>query len=576
MNIDNFTVDEIRNRTSRYIKKAVDADRPVLIEAPPNAGKTTSAFELAATADRPVTYFARRTDIYQEAKNWVEEQRANLECEIIPSPQRNCDTFKGKNRGNEDRLQRLYERGFSGRELHRKPSDEVYTPCRGGDDNCEYMEKLSKVEKNIDSIDLLIGNHQHARKSAYLKDRIVIFDEFNAQPFIDAFPSGTISSDIDHPGQIIPEFLNQVSGHDDLFPIDTYGDLTDLITHRDDEARDTVFEWFKEHGVTRDTVKKDEDYEFFERNTYRQDRTHLLAPLLTFSLLCMERVASGISLAPAPNDEAAQDAWNTVDIASGCRCIRDRNTGEMYLLRPPDLRPAAQVIGLDGLPTVELWELVFAPEDGFEHKQVVSRKGLSEYLSHAMNMSIIQIGGGMNHYAGGRISPRDGDRFKFVRAREKEKFPLIAPKQALHEYRNEGWLKEYTKKADERRDELYGGNLKRLVMNYGRMLSSNVFEKEELGVVSGAPYPGDHTVQRWAGFFGKEVTPVGEGTNKTFGEFGDKIYQHFVHHQVVQAILRFGRDEAVWQNEGATVYVNTKALPDWFTVNESISGSYRR
>jgi len=36
--------------------------------------------------------------------------------------------------------------------------------------------------------------------------------------------------------------------------------------------------------------------------------------------------------------------------------------GEMYALTPPDLSDAAQIIGLDGTPTIELWNLLFAPE----------------------------------------------------------------------------------------------------------------------------------------------------------------------------------------------------------------------
>jgi hypothetical protein len=83
------------------------------------------------------------------------------------------------------------------------------------------------------------------------------------------------------------------------------------------------------------------------------------------------------------------------------------------------------------------------------------------------------------------------------------------------------------------------------------------------------PHPGDDLVQLWAGFCGEAVEinrSDEENVEKSFGELGDKIYQHFAHNQVVQAALRFGRDESVYENDGATVYISTYALPDWFEV----------
>jgi hypothetical protein len=45
---------------------------------------------------------------------------------------------------------------------------------------------------------------------------------------------------------------------------------------------------------------------------------------------------------------------------------------------------------------------------------------------------------------------------------------------------------------------------------------------------------------------------------------GNTVYKHFVHKQVLQAVLRFGRDTSV---NKAIVYVNTAALPDWVEVD---------
>ena len=86
------------------------------------------------------------------------------------------------------------------------------------------------------------------------------------------------------------------------------------------------------------------------------------------------------------------------------------------------------------------------------------------------------------------------------------------------------------------------------------------------------PFPNDDLIKIWAGFCGKavEVSEDGDDGERSFGEFGDRIYRHFAHHQVVQAVLRFGRDDSVYENEGATVYVSTEALPEWFEVDTEL------
>jgi hypothetical protein len=111
-------------------------------------------------------------------------------------------------------------------------------------------------------------------------------------------------------------------------------------------------------------------------------------------------------------------------------------------------------------------------------------------------------------------------------------------------------------------------------------------------MVFGTPYPGDDVIKRWAGLCGVGVDPQGIGKNKKFVEAGDslesnndrkigvdsvpegigkEIYEHYVHDQVVQAILRFGRDKSVIENGGATVYVSTHALPSWFEVTNELT-----
>jgi hypothetical protein len=553
----------VRDHTEELIQDSCDADCPVLIEAPPNSGKTTSAIKLARQAEKSVTYLAGRIDLYEQAEEWCEDQD-DIRYERIPAPHRTCDTFKGNTEVSPSVVERLYAKGYSGRYIHLRFPNK--TPCGN---SCEYFQAMKRIDEDIESIDFLIGHHSHCNRQQYVKNRIVIIDEFNPDPFLHTFPDET-SNVIDDPGKIIPEFLTAAAESDTGFPADTYQDITDLLQRRDDPTEWTkAIEWFQEYKPTRFEAQQTE---FVEPSLEQYNKAHTYAPFLTFGLLCTERIGPGIELAPPP-DESLNDTWQAAGLGLATKCLRDRNTGEMYVLEPPDLSSAAQVIGLDGTPTVELWNLLFAPGTGFEHKQVISRDDFTTYLRSAMNMSLIQIGGGWHPYASGRISDLDEERLAAVQALEDEKFALVSTKKAIEEYRERQLLEQYaanTSLVDGVEEDRNRVSSQHKALHYALVKSSNDFESESLGVVAGMPHPGDDLVRLWAGFCGHAVEITedeDEVENKSFGEFGDKIYHHFAHNQVIQAILRFGRDESVYENEGATVYISTYALPEWFDVS---------
>jgi hypothetical protein len=243
----------------------------------------------------------------------------------------------------------------------------------------------------------------------------------------------------------------------------------------------------------------------------------------------------------------------------------------MNVFRPPDLSQAQQVIGLDGLPTPPLWNLFLPPEKSFALQQVLEKEDLMRYISEGLNMSLTQIGDGMHHYAGGRISPYDEDRLRAITGTEDAKLPLIASKKALSVFSDYAVLEKYVAETSEHEDGETNFEYECLLArNFASVKSSNEFSKEDLGVVMGTPYPGDDIVRRWAGLCGRGVKVSGEGENKTFGEFGDQVFKHLTHNQVVQAILRFGRDSSVYDHGGAQVYVSTQALPDWFEIEDRL------
>lgn len=519
---------KVRNRTATLIRDALDSDQPVLVEAPPSSGKTTKAIELARHAEKPITYLAGRIDLYEQAKELCEEQE-DIRYERIPAPHRTCDTFKGKTDVSPSVVKRLYAKGYSGRYIHLRFPDK--TPCGK---SCESFQAMKRIDEDIESIDFLIGHHSHSNRQQYVEDRIVIIDEFNQDSFLRSFSDAT-SDVVDEPGEIIPEFLNAIAERDDEFPTEAYQDVTDLLQNRDGPTDwKTAIEWVQKHKADRFKTQR---AEFVEPSLEPYNRAHTYAPLLTLSLLCTERVCSGIELAPPP-DGHLDEVWQDAGLGPATKCLRDRNTGEMYVLEPPDLSSATQVIGLDGTPTVELWNLLFAPEGEFKHKQVVSRDDFTKYLRSAMNMSLIQIGDGKHPYAGGNLSDLDTDRFAAVQALENRKFALISTRKALKQYLNKGILDLFVKQrpAGEEPDD-HRVSSDHQALHYGTVKSSNDFEKESLGVVGGMPHPGDDLMQLWAGFCGKSVQSAGYDRMVEDGSFGNRIYKHFAHDQVVQAVL---------------------------------------
>lgn len=577
----------VRRHTKDILEASFESDDPVLVEAPPNSGKTTAALQLAATSDTPVTYLCGRTDLYGEAKKELEESNSDIDSVRIPTPHDDCPSFQEESPGDQERLKKLYNKGYSGRKLHFLPKKDALTPC--GDD-CRYLQKLNKVENRIDEIDVLIGNHRHSHRNHYINNRIVILDEFNASAFISSYPDPN-SQIIDDPEEIVPAFLDSLANNDTGFPSARLRDFTDLLVQRDDKyVSDVAVEWFKIHGASRSDA---EEFEFFSPSSFQHDRDHLLAPFLTLSILCMERVGPEIEMAPH-SDSNILDIWEAANLNPSTRVVRNRNTSKMTILRPPDFSRAEQVIGLDATPTVALWNLLLPPKSDFDLRRVIKRSAFTEYLESALNMSIVQIGDGMHHYAGGRISTYDRERFRAVKAIEDRKAPLISSKQAIQKYREKGLLDDFVEDIG-RKTSLEHSNLQNIYFkasNFSSIRSSNTFEKQDLGMVFGTPYPGDDVIKRWAGLCGVGVDPQGIGKNKKFVEAGDslesnddrkigvdsvpegigkEIYEHYVHDQVVQAILRFGRDKSVIENGGATVYVSTHALPSWFEVTNELT-----
>jgi DNA-binding transcriptional ArsR family regulator len=86
-----------------------------------------------------------------------------------------------------------------------------------------------------------------------------------------------------------------------------------------------------------------------------------------------------------------------------------------------------------------------------------------------------------------------------------------------------------------------------------------------LGIVVGSPHFGDSFVKKWGAYIGDGVEVTGgDGEPREYSGVGRQIAAHMTENQVLQAMMRFGRDGG-----GATVYVHTRAVPSWVPIENA-------
>jgi hypothetical protein len=107
-------------------------------------------------------------------------------------------------------------------------------------------------------------------------------------------------------------------------------------------------------------------------------------------------------------------------------------------------------------------------------------------------------------------------------------------------------------------------------LNYAEVLSNNTFADKQLGAVLGSPHPGDDVLKQWGALAGEAITDNGKrGRRRSYGPIGNDILRHFRESQVLQAILRFGRND-----DDSDVYVHTSALPEWIDAKREYPGYF--
>lgn len=364
---------------------------------------------------------------------------------------------------------------------------------------CSYLDSWN-FEPN--DFDVLIGHYLHAHVPKVTENRTVVFDEFPGDVFITKLDSE----------QNITEFLKECNG----IPFSNYVDL--LSNRNDRERRSAALNWYENRGFGLEEIAP----VFYNDSGTR----HALAPLGVLALLQTGELGNG---------------WESGPLREGEWAVVNQEDNIIYLLRPPALSQANCTIGLSGTPIYRFWELVLGID--FDVNRVLSNKERRDYIRDSQNLHIIQTEDKYTHpYSSGyhSDSERDAALIEEIHRKHGTVPAVITSGEVLKQIRQENVQIDS--------DSAYYGNIR----------GSNSLAKKDVGLILGSPHPGDKEIKKWAAFFGEAATRSGSGANLSYGPFGDRVLKHLRENEVLQAIFRFARD-----GSGATVYVNTAAIPRW-------------
>lgn len=501
-------------RRDELIQQGFDCPDLGLIDALPGTGKSRGVIEWAAETGNPLTVLAPRHDLLDdEYEPWCDED--GLIPKRLPSFFRDCTSFDEDGDPVDYRAEKLlddYQQGLSGDDLHSTHNDH---PCQE-DGECPYIEALSF---DPDDYDVLLGTYRHAHLKDYIEDRYVVFDEFPREAFLLTFDEGVPS--------VVSAYLEET----DL----PYSSYFDLVTSLDNPlGSEAVREWkTKQHSALVD--------ENYVRQSQNPD-AHTRGPMALLALIECERL---------DND------WRYADLGQGRIGVRSPRTDEWTFLLPPDLDCAESVIGLDGTPNVELWRRTL--NESVQTFHLHDLEGKRSYLTDDLGLEFIQTTENWKaiHSGSGASPPKDMALIEGIAHEEGDLPSLISSQKAIREYEqqeSEGYGFEETIKQSE---------------HYNALKGMNCFATERLGIVLGCPDPGHDEIEKWGTLLGAPAEAKGEGSEKRYSPLGDRVMQTFIHDEVLQAAMRFGREE-VNGVRGATVYIHTSAIPEWVPVEKQI------
>lgn len=504
-----LTKERVRRRRDDVIRQGFSTSEIALIEALPASGKSYGVLKWAAETENQITVFAPRHDLLDEYEEWCAEDDLDLSVQRLPSFHRDCESVSLDADGEPKdartkKLFSLYRQGIKGETIHHQASRLLgeRLPCQQNG-RCSFLEKLGL---DTDAHDVLLGHYLHAYQTDWIDERYVAIDEFPGDAFVQEFT-----------GKVPPAVTAYVEQEDQL----PFRDYEDLL-QRESESISEVEAW-------KQNVWSHYDATHVLRSA--NSSAHTLGPLMTMANL---------------ENRKLENRWRYADLGGGK--VAARNTEhEWSFLLPPNLEEAESVVALDGTPVIELWELVMGDE--IERIPLLDHGQKQSYLEDVLGLEIVQTTENWNAYQGGEgVSPTvDIPVVEKIGELEGRTPGVITSKKGLNQYENHG-LDALASKTE----------------NYGNLKGSNAFGTTRLGIILGNPHPGDDVIEKWSALAGHsaERRAGTEGEATDYGFFGNSVMKALVQNEVLQAVMRFGREERHGE-KGATVYVHTSALPDW-------------
>ena len=435
-----LTLSEARERCQERIDTALRNGEQTLIDALPAMGKSYGVVQGAARTDTPITVFTARHDLYGQYGEWCEEQ--GLSYHRLPSFHHDCPTAKGEHGDDwQEEVLAIYRDGVMAGEIH-KYAKQYFgqpLPCDDGQE-CAYKQAWDAVSEEAD---VLIGHYTHAYNPNLTAGRVAVFDEFPADSFL-----------VEFDGDTVPSAVSAYLSEQDCLPFD---DHTELVEGRNSERGDEAREWFDAEDLERDGESVLSD---------QSEAAHAFAPLLTYAVLVGENLGNGWEHA---------DLDPKAGVGNHRRAARNRDSGEVHLLLPPELDDARGVIALDGTPTLDLWKMTV--DTRLSRAAILSDEERADYLTDALDCSIVQTAGDSAYsYSGGKaVKPeRDALLFEAVADREGTEPALISTAKAISQYEQEDALAPIGKHE-----------------HYGNLKGSNRLKSERVGIVAGSRHYGD-------------------------------------------------------------------------------------
>lgn len=517
MNMSKDTATISRKAASQRVYESVEQgfneNHPVLIDALPSIGKSYNIIKWAADTGNPVTVFTARHELFEQYTKWAEDR--NLHCVTLPSFHDDCDTANGEHgKVWQGEVREKYRQtGLLPAEIHHRAKDlfDEQLPCQQEGD-CSYF---SAREINADEFDVLIGHYRHAHVPERVSGRYVAFDEFPEGDFLTEYDATTVTKAVS----------NYLDGNDDL----PFSYLKDLKEQRwNPERKSAGSEWFERNNPT---LERDVDGTV-EAPT---GNGHPEAPAMVYAILAAESL---------------ENRWEYAKLIDGRTVVISPNDDSLTILNRPTLDRAESVIALDGTPTVEKWRLMLGND--LQHDSLMSDGQKRSYLRDTLSIRVIQTTEAAKHYSArdGKFVTPDKDLvlFENIGFRENTRPALITSKGALEKY-NQNGLSEIIGETE----------------HYGNLKGTNKFAETRVGIVAGSPNYGFDYIKRWSALAGESVEESRDetgaslkGMKQDFGDYGNQILHGMRENEVLQAILRFGRD-----GKGASVYVHTAAIPPW-------------